>query len=156
MKEKPRDWTKSHMDFLLYAFFGVLTTLVNLLSFKLFNLILGEDLYLISNIIAWFLSVIFAYITNKLWVFQVRSFEWKVLRRELFSFFAARLFSLFIEEGGLFLFVDCLNFDRFRLSLFGLGIGGKMIAKLCLAVIVVILNYFFSKAVIFRKKHSSQ
>ena len=141
-----------YKELILYVIFGALTTLVNLLSFKLFNLILGEELYLVSNVIAWFLSVVFAYITNKLFVFESRSWKIKIISKEILSFFAARILSFAIEEFGLFAFVDLLGFDKYQLDIFGFVIGGKMISKLLLAVVIVILNYIFSKLVIFKKK----
>ena len=136
---------------ILYLIFGVLTTLVNFVSFYLLNKAAGEKYYLINNVIAWFFAVIFAYVTNKLWVFESKGFALKTVVKEIPEFFAARLFSLAVEEGGLWLFVDRLGFDRFSFSLFGFEFTGKLIAKVALAVIVVILNYFFSKFIIFRK-----
>ena len=149
-----------NVETVTYVFFGVCTTVVNLLAFKIFNIILGEGLYLVSNIIAWIIAVVFAYITNKLWVFQSKSFASDVLKREIPAFFGARIFSFFLEEGGLWLFVECLGFDRYSLGFTWikdaqtsgqLAIGGKMLSKLIIAVVVIILNYFFSKVLIFRK-----
>lgn len=141
-----------YKELILYVFFGGLTTLVNFAVFKFFNVVLGEEHYLISNVIAWFVSVVFAYITNKLFVFESRIWETKKICKEIFSFFAARVFSFIIEEIGLFALVDLMGFDKYRLDLFGFVLGGKMISKIVLAVIVVVLNYFFSKLVIFKKK----
>ncbi len=141
-----------YRELIVYIIFGVCTTLVNLITFKLFNLILGNELYLVSNIIAWFASVIFAYITNKLWVFESKSWDKKTLFREVSSFFSARVFSFLIEEAGLFLFVDIMNFKNYHITLFSFVISGEMIAKIILAVLVVILNYVFSKLLVFRKK----
>lgn len=143
---------EKYKEVISYVFFGALTTLVNFVSFWLFNKILGENLYLLNNVIAWFISVLFAYVTNKLWVFDSKSWEIKIVAREAAEFGAARIFSLAVEEGGLWLFVDLMNFDKFSFALGGVDITGKLIAKVVLAVIVVILNYFFSKFVIFAKK----
>ncbi len=143
---------KKYKELITYVIFGGLTTVVNLISFKLFNVILGEEHYLISNVIAWFIAVVFAYVTNKLFVFESRSWEIKIIRKEIISFFAARVFSLGIEELGLWILVSLLHFDTYSITLFGIVIGGKMIAKIVLAVVVVILNYIFSKLVIFKKK----
>lgn len=141
-----------YKEIISYLFFGVMTTLVNFVSFWAFNKILGESLYLISNVIAWVISVVFAYVTNKLWVFESKSWKFKVLLKEVPEFFAARIFSLCVEESGLWLLVDKLGFDKFSFSLFKFEVTGKLIAKVLLAVIVVILNYFFSKFIIFAKK----
>ena len=139
-----------YKELIRYAVFGVLTTAVNLVVFRLFNVLLGTDRYLISNVIAWVAAVIFAYITNKLWVFESKSWAPKVLIKEILSFFAARVLSFLIEEAGLYVFVDLLGFRDLSLRIFGLTVGGAMIAKIILAVIVVILNYLFSKLFIFR------
>ncbi|MBQ3137838.1 MAG: GtrA family protein [Clostridia bacterium] len=142
-----------YKELIIYVLFGALTTAVNFVTFWLFGKILGEDLYYISNAIAWFVSVVFAYITNKLFVFESKSFAPKVLIKEISAFFSARIFSFGVEEGGMWLFVDLLKFGEFSLSLFSFEINGQLIAKLILAVTVVILNYFASKFVIFRKKN---
>ncbi len=140
-----------YKELIVYGVFGVMTTVVNFAAFKVASLLLGEELYLVSNIIAWLAAVIFAYVTNKLWVFESKSREPKVVFKELVSFFAARIFSFVIEEVGLFLLVDILKFSEYSLEIFSLGVSGQMIAKVLLAFVVVILNYFFSKMFIFKK-----
>ena len=141
-----------YKEIITYLIFGVLTTLVNLGTFWVFSKILGEELYLINNAIAWVVGVIFAFVTNKLFVFESKSWKGKTAGKELIEFVGARLFSFGVEEGGMWLFVDILAFGEKSLTLFGFTITGQMIAKLALAVIVVILNYFFSKFIIFKKK----
>lgn len=145
-----------YKEVILYVVFGVLTTLVNFGAFWLFTKILGENLYLINNAIAWIIAVIFAYITNKLWVFDSKSFKFKVLIKEFTSFVVARLFSFGVEELGIWLFVDILSFGERSFNIFNLTISGQMIAKVFLAVIVVIMNYFFSKFIIFAKKKNNK
>ena len=98
--------------------------------------------------------MIFAYITNKLWVFESKSWDIRVLLKEIPSFFAARVLSFLIEEAGLFVFVDLLSFKDISFKILSFELGGELIAKAVLAVIVVVLNYVFSKLVIFRKKKS--
>lgn len=141
-----------YKELIIYGVFGVGTTLVNFITYKLFNVILGEKYYLLSNIVAWLISVIFAYVTNKLFVFESKSWEIKLVAKEVSSFFAARIFSFVIEEAGLFLLVDMLKMKEITIEISGLALGGNMIAKVFLAVIVVVLNYFFSKLVVFKKK----
>ncbi len=141
-----------YKEVILYVVFGVLTTLVNFIAFWLFTKICGEKLYLLNNAIAWIISVIFAYITNKLFVFESKSFNFKVLMKEISSFVVARLFSFGVEEVGIWLFVDILNFGERSVTIFDFTITGQMVAKILLAVIVVIMNYFFSKFIIFAKK----
>ena len=141
-----------YKELIIYGIFGVGTTLVNFLTYKLCNMLLGVEYYLVSNIIAWFVSVIFAYVTNKLFVFESKSWNVKVVAKEVPSFFAARVFSFLVEEAGLFLLVDIFGMKNFGVDLLGFPISGNMISKVILAVFVVVLNYFFSKFVVFRKK----
>lgn len=141
-----------YKELILYVIFGGLTTVVNFIVFWICGKILGEDLYLINNALAWFVSVVFAYFTNKLFVFESKSFAFKVLFKEVSVFFSARIFSFGVEEGGMWLFVDLLKFGEFSFEIFGFEISGQLIAKLILAVVVVIINYFVSKFVAFAKK----
>ena len=110
--KKIHDLFIRYKELILYVFFGGLTTLVNFAAFKFFNVVLGEEHYLVSNIIAWFVSVVFAYITNKLFVFESHTWQTKKICKEVLSFFAARVFSLVIEEAGLF----CSTIDNYSLG----------------------------------------
>ena len=141
-----------YKELITYGIFGVATTIVNFIVFKLSNVVFGEEFYLLSNVIAWIVSVIFAYITNKLWVFESRSLKFQVVMKELLSFFAARGFSFIIEEVGLYLLVDAAKFSDYSMDLVYLSLSGTMISKVIIGVVVVIINYFFSKMFIFRKK----
>ncbi|MBE6772969.1 MAG: GtrA family protein [Ruminococcaceae bacterium] len=141
-----------YKELIIYVIFGGLTTVVNLVVFTLFGMLLGDERYLITNAIAWFAAVVFAYITNKIWVFESKSWSGKVLLKEIPSFFAARVFSFVLEEAGLFLFVDILSFNEISIKILSFEIGGELIAKVILAVVVVVVNYVLSKLVIFKKK----
>lgn len=140
-----------YKELITYGLFGVATTVVNFTTFEIANRILGEKLYLLSNVIAWIVCVIFAYITNKLWVFESKDMKAKVVMKELVSFFAARGFSFIIEEGGLFLLVDVAGLSDCSLKVLSFTISGTFIAKAMVGVVVVIINYFFSKMFIFKK-----
>ncbi len=140
-----------YRELISYIFFGALTTVVSLVSFRIFDIILGEKLYLLTNIISWIFAVVFAYITNKLWVFESKSWKSRVVIKELIGFFGARILSLVIEEAGLWLMIDLLNMGDIGIDIFSLDINGNFIAKLIMQVVVVILNYVFSKLVIFKK-----
>ncbi len=144
-----------YKELIVYVIFGALTTAVNLASFYILEAVFGNNgnSYLINNAIAWLVAVIFAYITNKLFVFESRSWEPKIIGKEITEFFGARIFSFLIEEAGLWLFVDILEFGKISYNLLGFTITGGLIAKIILSIIVVILNYFFSKFVIFKKKN---
>ncbi len=141
-----------YKELIVYAVFGVGTTLVDFAVYELFNLALGADFYLLSNIVGWFVSVIFAFVTNKLFVFESKSWKPRLLVREALPFFGARVFSLLIAEAGLFLLVDICGMKEFSLEVMSFNISGETAAKALLSVIVVVLNYFFSKFVVFKKK----
>lgn len=139
-----------------YLVFGVLTTVVNFVVFEACDRVLEKtvsvDLTLLTNVIAWVASVAFAYVTNKLFVFESKSWKGSVLKVEIPSFVGARVFSLGVESLGLLVFVKWLGFDRFALNLpLNITVGGKLLVKIGLAVIVVVMNYVFSKFVIFNK-----
>lgn len=142
-----------YKELITYVIFGVLTTLVNFFAFWLFTKIFGEEFYLVNNAIAWVVGVIFAYITNKLFVFESKSWNLKVITKEITGFLGARIFSFLVEEGGMFLFITVLGLGEKSLTLLSLTITGQFIVKILLAVIVVILNYIFSKFFIFRIKN---
>ena len=123
---------------ILYLVFGVLTTCVNYAVCFLFYRFTDISI-LIYNVVAWVAAVAFAYITNKLFVFESKSFRGTVVLKELVSFVSARLLSLGIEELFLFVSVEKLH-------------ANELIAKLIAQVFVVVFNYFASKLFIFRKK----
>ncbi len=152
MINKIKKLAKKYRELITYIIFGVLTTIVSLVSFKIFDSLLGEKLYLLTNIMSWIFAVSFAYITNKLWVFESKSWQGKTVIKELLGFVGARLFSLGVEELGLWLLIDILHTGALRLSILSLDINGNMIAKVIMQIVVIILNYVFSKLVVFKKK----
>ena len=152
---KIKELIVKYKELLLYLVFGVLTTLVNLASFWIFTKILGEELYLINNAIAWVVGVIFAFVTNKLFVFESKSWKSKTAGKEFIEFVGARLFSFGVEEGGMWLFISVLGLGEISLEVLGITVTGQIIVKLVLAVIVVILNYFFSKFIVFKNKQGN-
>ena len=135
-------------ELVTYVFFGFLTTIINYGVFYIFYTLFGDDFVLIANIIAFFFATVFAYVTNKLFVFGSRSWEKAVLKREVSSFLGARIVSFLFEEFGLFVCANLLNVGQY--SIFGLD--GVMIAKITLSFIVVAINYVLSKMYIFAKK----
>lgn len=127
---------KKYKEILLYLFFGVLTTIVSLSTYYFFSEIL-EIHYLISNVFSWIFAVLFAYITNRLWVFKIKNNDIKSILKEMFAFINCRLLSGAIDMVVMFLLVDIL-------------IVNSMYAKLITQIIVVILNYIFSKLIVFK------
>lgn len=142
-----------YKELISYVFFGVLATVVNLVCFKIFDTILGSEMYLLTNIISWIITVVFAYITNKLWVFESKSWKLKVITKEIVGFVGARLFSLGVEEAGLWMMIDLMSMDKLSVDIFSFTLDGNFIVKIILQVVVVILNYVFSKFIIFTKKN---
>lgn len=127
-----------YQSLISYLFFGGLTTLVNFGVFWLFNSVITWPVWL-ANAIAWFLSVLFAYITNKLWVFDSKTPTAGAILREATSFFAFRLLSFFIDEAIMIIGTSVLH-------------GNPLIVKIIDQVVVVALNWFFSKLFIFKDR----
>lgn len=139
-----------------YVIFGVLTTLVNLVVFKGCDVLFKGEHYLVSNSVAWVAAVAFAYVTNKLFVFESKSWRFDVIKKEIPSFLGARIASYFIEQAGLWFFVEILSFDEKVFDFIVVKLSGKITAKLIIGVVVVVINYVLSKFMIFAKKESSQ
>ena len=134
-----------------YIFFGVMTTLVNFIVYFPLVRLFGSGIYLPATVFAWVAAVAFAFVTNKLYVFESKSWAPAVLRKELPSFAAARIASLGVEALGLVLLNDVLGFSTWSLDIAGIAVTGDDIAKLIMQFVVIVLNYVFSKLVIFRK-----
>ena len=132
---------KKRRDFVLYVGFGALTTAINYGTYYVLYNALGVA-NIPSTAVAWVFSVAFAYISNKLWVFESRSFSFEVLKREISTFLAARVLSGLMDTGIMALTVDVLKMN---------GNVWKLISN----VLVVILNYAASVLVIFRKNNKS-
>lgn len=124
-------------ELFLYGIFGVLTTLINIFSYYVFCDIFFVN-YVISNIIAWILSVSFAFITNKIFVFNSRDFEIKNFIKEIISFFSSRIFTGLLDMGILFFGVTILGIE-------------DMLVKVFSNVVVIILNFVLSKLFVFKK-----
>ena len=139
---------KKYEEYISYLFFGVLTTIVNYASFAILRHFLGDEWIHWVNAITFVLATTFAYVTNKLFVFKSKSSSFGAICKEVLSFFVSRISSFFIEELGLYLCVNILNVGQYKV----LFTDGTMIAKIVLSFLAVILNYFFSKLIIFRKK----
>ena len=126
-------WIKLDRELVLYVFFGALTFFVNIIVYFFFENVLGIN-YLISNIIAWFFSVLFAYITNRIWVFESKSPD---ILKEMGLFFGGRIFSGVVDTALMYLFIDVMTI-------------GDTVSKIVVQVIVIILNYVFSKLIVFK------
>lgn len=134
---------KKYKEIVLYLVFGVSTTVVNWIIYLIFTSGFHVEMT-ISNAVAWFGAVSFAFVTNKLFVFESRHTSLKLLFREIVTFFSARIFSGVFE---IFLptFLVSLGLQQ---TLF--GIEGFW-AKVVVSIIVIVLNYVLSKLIVFKK-----
>lgn len=137
--EKIKELYLKYKEIINYLFFGGCTTIVNFISYYIPARIIGID-EIISNVIAWCVSVLFAYITNKLFVFSSKTESLIQTIKEMFSFIFARLFTGVLCDVSLF-----------ALMIYVLHIN-DIVSKITTQVIVVVLNYVLSKLVIFKKK----
>lgn len=123
-------------EVLAYVFWGVMTTLVNLGLFFLLDTVLSIP-YLVANAVAIVGSILFAYVVNKLFVFESKTASWQENIREFLSFIGFRLLSGLVDMLIMWLLVDFLTLDT-------------NLAKLATQFIIVVLNYIFSKFFIFK------
>ena len=126
-------------EMIAYLICGVLTTVINYVVYFLMPRFEshGADLIL-ANIVAWIFAVLFAFAVNKVFVFDSPSFEKKILTREMTGFVSCRLLSLGMETVFLYIFVTVLHLN-------------EPIMKILANVLVLIMNYFASKFIIFKK-----
>ena len=136
-EENHISWYNKYREVLLYLVFGALTTLINIIAFYVFRK-LSIEIYT-SNIIAWLLSVLFAFITNKLFVFESKNKNTKENIKEAVSFFSFRILSLIFDMVFMYLMIQIIK-------------ANEMLSKVISNVLVIILNYIFSKLFIFKKK----
>lgn len=131
-----------YKSIIAYLFFGVLTTLINWGSYFLcYNIVHIPNVS--STIIAWILAVSFAFITNKIWVFDSKSFIGKVLLHEIWTFIAARLITGILDVVIMYFAVDVFAMN---------STAWKLISN----IIVIVLNYIFSRLIIFKKGNSDK
>ena len=138
-----------------YLFFGVLTTVVNFAVYMVMGIFAGENyeekilftigkydfpLIILMNAIAWIAAVVFSFITNKLFVFESSSWKLPIFIKEFLSFIGARIISFLVFEELIFILIVTK-----------LGVN-DIIAKVLIAVFVIVFNYIASKLIIFRKK----
>lgn len=152
-----KDFWNKYKEVITYVIFGVLTTVVSWGSYTVFVNMLSMKVFA-GNLLSWICAVAFAYITNKLWVFESKSWKLSVIGKEIVSFVAARgvtgvieivCVPLLAKTGFDNIFYNILEKADIKMNiLFTDGIYSKIV----LAVIVVIVNYFLSKFLIFKKK----
>lgn len=139
---------KRHKKIIAYTICGLLATFVNSLTYWVFTTLVDLKYSWAATALAWLFSVIFAFVTNKLFVFKSRSFHPRILFTEATSFILARFGTGLLDIAFMMFFVDVIKLDGFN-DLADDGI------KLLSTFLVMILNYFLSEFIVFRKKHIS-
>lgn len=128
---------KKNKEMLLYLFFGGLSFIVSISTYAVFNVGLGLN-ELIANILSWIITVMFAFLTNRIWVFQSPTNGITEFFKQMLAFYSGRVITLIIEEAILLIFITWLGFN-------------SMLIKVIAQVIVIVLNYVISKLLIFKK-----
>ena len=143
MIEKIKKLYSNYKEIVNYLIIGVLTTVVSLVSFYLIRIFVftNDSQFDIqfANIISWILAVLFAFVTNKKYVFDSKSTGYQKFV-EMIKFYVSRLTTLGVEMFVMWLLTSPLKVD-------------DMISKIIVQFIIVILNYVFSKVFVFKKKH---
>lgn len=138
--KKLKDLYITHKEVMNYLIVGVLTTLLSLIVYYLLVLtILNPNNTLelqIANILSWIISVLFAYITNRKFVFESRSTK---IKKEFTSFIGSRILTLLCDMAIMFLGVSVLH-------------GNDKLMKLISQVVVIVSNYILSKLFVFKKE----
>ena len=132
-----REYWDKYKDVIFYLVFGVLTTVVNIVTYWVCVHILGASV-MVGTILAWVLAVFFAYITNRSLVFHSSASGTDEIMKEITSFFACRIGTGVVDWVIMLVFVTILHFN-------------DMIIKMLANIIVIVLNYILSKFVIFKK-----
>ncbi|WP_320046309.1 GtrA family protein [uncultured Ilyobacter sp.] len=122
-------------ELILYIFFGVLTTIVNFITYLLILKI--NKNYIFATTLAFITAIIFAYITNKKYVFEKKTSSLKELLKEFIKFLTSRAFTYFVDVLGMIFLIKYLS-------------QGEISSKIIVNITVVILNYLFSKLYIFK------
>ncbi len=129
---------KKYEEGINYLIFGFLAFVLNLGLYYLFFEVLGLH-YLVATVLSWALTVVFAYWTNRTFVFKSKNKDVKALFEEFVSFIGARVATELLEVAFMFLMVDCAHLN-------------ELISKFVCQVLVIVANYFLSKLWIFKEK----
>lgn len=124
-----------YQNIIPYAVFGVLTTLVNIVVYWFASHLLALSVML-STVLAWGIAVLFAYVTNRKWVFHSQAKTSNEILREILSFFTCRIATGIVDLGCMFIFANLLRLD-------------DIITKVGVNFLVIVLNYIASKFFIF-------
>lgn len=146
--EKLKELYLKNKEIINYLVFGGLTTIVSWGSFSIFVKAIGMSVS-VGNVLSWICAVLFAFVTNKLFVFESKTWKPAIAVREFFSFIGARLATGVIEWVG----VPYFSTHGLTHPLFGVK---GLLAKIVVSIVVIILNYLFSKFLVFIKKDKQE
>lgn len=132
----------------LYLIFGVLTTIVNYGIFIVGLEVTHQDRTLLVNFVAFCGATLFAFLTNKAFVFRSPNWEFRKISVELCEFVGARVFSLCIEQLGLLIAIEWFQVEYYNIGL----VDGLIVSKVVLSLVSVLINYFASKFLVFGKE----
>ena len=135
--KKLKNLLLQYKSVILYLIFGGCTTLVNIVCYFVCYRMLWIS-NLASTAIAWFASVLFAFVTNRTYVFGSQAKEYRERLRELLSFFACRGMTGVMDMAIMYITVDCMNMN-------------SLLWKIVSNILVIIINYTASKLIIFKK-----
>ena len=138
MIDRIRKLVLKYKELLLYGVVGVMTTLINIAVFWLGNSVLDIH-FAVANVIAWVVSVLFAFFANKIFVFESRDWSRTGVLREALTFFLSRAASLLADEALMWLFIPVLGWS-------------ELPAKVVSNIVVIIINYFLGKFWVFKAK----
>ena len=136
------DIYQKHREVISYLFWGGVAFVLSMVLFWVFNSKLGMG-EVMANTIDWIIVVIFAFFTNKLFVFRSKAGSPAGLGKEFVSFILARLFTLFLEDAIIWLGCNKLGFNSEL---------GSLVVKLIGQFVVIVTNYILSKLIVFRNK----
>ena len=136
-----RNLYHQNKEIILYLVFGVMAFCLSVGLFALFHSVAGMNV-LLANAVSWIITVLFAFFTNRTYVFRAGSGGLPVLFRQMLSFCSGRLFTLLVEEAILWIFISVLDF-------------ASIPVKIAAQVVVVVLNYVISKWIVFAKKEEA-
>ena len=129
---------KKYREIIMYLIFGVLTTVVSLVVYFVCTktVLSAEDAFQLqaANVISWFVSVMFAFVTNRLFVFESKG-RWTL---EMFKFYSSRVSTLLLDMLLMFVLVTLVGIN-------------DMVSKVVVQVVVIVANYVLSKLLVFKE-----
>lgn len=156
-----KEYYNKHRSAILYLLFALGTAVFDWGTYIGYTLAVGSENMLnpfcamLGNALAWFIAVTFAFVTNKLFVFKSKKSSLKqLLLKEIPLFYGSRLITLGVTEGGVALIMAAFGDNAVTIG--SVVIASHWIAKLIMSLVGIVINYFFGKFLVFRKKSKSK